>query len=103
MRQFGAPVATRWLASTAVGIALVLVVVGAPGRPAAAPVMLDEMLRAHLASLPPLNRVAAQVQVGDDRVLVVSFFASWCPPCHEGATSIDCTPNMIRPRSASWR
>lgn len=51
-------------------------------RPAAAaPVSLGEALRNRLAGLPLIRgaRIAPDDLV--DRVTVVSFFASWCPPC----------------------
>ena len=42
---------------------------------------LDAALRSELAALPPLAGPRFEVDVTPGRPVVVSFFASWCPPC----------------------
>ena len=45
-------------------------------------VTLDAERRAALAELPVLHGPALNADTLDGRVVVVAFFASWCPPCH---------------------
>jgi thiol-disulfide isomerase/thioredoxin len=55
-----------------------------PAVPAAAetPVRLTPELRAALAELAPLRGPAVTADGLTDRLVVVTFFASWCPPCY---------------------
>lgn len=61
--------------------ALALPIAGLAGTALAAPVALGEALRVHLAGLPLIRGATVYPDDLVDRVTVVSFFASWCPPC----------------------
>ena len=46
-----------------------------------AEIHLDADLRDRLVALPPITGEPISHQTLADRVVVVTFFASWCPPC----------------------
>lgn len=61
--------------------ALLLTMLAAAAR-ADQPVELDGAARAALTGLPVLGGDPLAPLLLDDRVVVLAFFASWCPPCH---------------------
>lgn len=63
---------------------LLVLTLGLAGSPVARAeeIRLDDGRRAALAALPSLNGKALTPEDLTDRVVVVAFFASWCPPCH---------------------
>ncbi|MDX1401718.1 MAG: redoxin family protein [Kiloniellales bacterium] len=63
-------------------LALLILLSGA-GLPLAAEseVRLKAELKTALLELPPLQGEALDKDKLDDRVVAVTFFASWCPPC----------------------
>ena len=63
------------------GLLLAALLAATPVR-AEAPVELDTMALEALAGLPVLGGDPLAPSLLDDRVVVLAFFASWCPPCH---------------------
>lgn len=67
----------------AAGFALLLAFLLAPGALWAAEVFsLDAARRSALAALPALRGKPLEAQALAGKAVVVTFFASWCPPCH---------------------
>ena len=77
-----APAARSGLTRRGLLLSALAVTIAGHARPAlAADVALDAALRGGLAGLPVLRGAAFDADELTDRVIVVNFFASWCPPC----------------------
>ena len=65
-------------------LTVLLVFVGALVQPAeASDVTLDPLRQAELARLDPIRGPAVSADALQGRIVIVTFFASWCPPCHQ--------------------
>ena len=62
-------------------VLILAVVLALPAKAETGAISLDETRRAALAELPPLEGRALEAGALTDRVVVIGFFASWCPPC----------------------
>jgi thiol-disulfide isomerase/thioredoxin len=62
-------------------LVIALFVIGAARPSAGETIVLDEPARTALAGLPSLQGAPLRPADLEDRVVVVAFFASWCPPC----------------------
>ena len=64
--------------------ALLLLALALAVQPVAAeaPVSLDTERRAALAGLPVIGGAEFAADELDGKVVVLTFFAAWCPPCH---------------------
>ena len=62
--------------------AVLLIGLVAPPAAAETPVALDAERRDALAALPVIGGAGLTAADLDGKVVVLTFFAAWCPPCH---------------------
>ncbi|MGH9357379.1 MAG: TlpA family protein disulfide reductase [Terriglobia bacterium] len=53
--------------------------------------------RAPRVALPALNSVSFPIHTGSGRVVIVNFWASWCPPCVEETPSLEKFAARMKP------
>jgi len=53
--------------------------------------------RAPGAILPAVNSVSFPIHAGDGHVVIVNFWATWCPPCVEETPSLETFATRMRP------
>lgn len=66
-----------------------------------ADIALDETRRAALAELPAIANGPDSAKALEDRVVVLAFFASWCPPCHPEFDALKAVDEGYRARGVS--
>ena len=79
-------------------ILLAVLLLGTAGSALAAEVRLDAERRDALQDLPVLRGVPVPYRGLQERVVVLAFFASWCPPCHPEMDHLQAIDRRYGPR-----
>lgn len=82
------------------GALVLLAVLAGPAR-ADHLVELDNMALEALAGLPVLGGGPLEPSALDDRIVVLAFFASWCPPCHPEFDHLKRIDSVYRPEGVT--